>query len=201
MKMDKKTIETYNLMAKEYDNETKDFWQRFPATIFSKFIELTKGSILDVGSGPGRDGLVLQKAGLDVTCLDASDEMIKMSKEKGLKSVLGDFNNLPFEADNFGGVWAYTSLLHTPKSEVSKPLSEIYRVLKTGGIFGLGLIEGDTELYRESSGVGRPRWFSFYEKDEVEKLLHTNGFEILYFEEFKPGTKNYLNFISKKSKN
>jgi len=197
--MDIQTINTYNELAKEYDIETTDFWDRFPRTIFDKFIDLTKGKILDVGSGPGRDGLVLQKAGFEVICLDASEAMIKISKERGLSSVLGDFNNLPFADKSFDGVWAYTSLLHVPKAQIEKPLSEIFRVLKSDGIFGLGLIEGDTELYRESSGVGKPRWFSFYKKEEVENLLTKYGFKISYFKEFKVNTKNYLNFISKKS--
>ena len=196
--MDQKTINTYNELAEDYDKETVDFWERFPRTIFDKFIELTKGKVLDVGSGPGRDGLILKNAGLDVVCLDASESMVRLSTERGLNSVVGDFNSLPFKNEEFGGVWAYTSLLHIPKSEVNKPLSEIQRVLNQGGIFGLGLIEGETELYRESSGVGKPRWFSFYKKEEVETILSMHGFEILFFEEFKVNTKNYLNFICKK---
>lgn len=196
--MDKQTIHTYDELALEYDKETTDFWERFPRTVFDTFIELTKGKVLDVGSGPGRDGLILQKAGLDVVCLDASEAMIKLSTERGLNSVLGDFMQLPFENAEFDGVWAYTSLLHVPKSEVEKHLSEIARVLKSGGVFGLGLIEGDTELYRESSGVGKPRWFSFYTKEEIEALLSEYGFEILYFESFTVRVKTYLNFISKK---
>jgi len=196
--MDQQTINTYNQLAKEYDAETTDFWDRFPRTFFDKFIELSKEKILDVGSGSGRDGLILQKAGLDVICLDASESMIRISTERGLKSILGDFNSLPFENEGFDGVWAYTSLLHVPKSKVEKPILEIQRVLKLNGIFGLGLIEGETELYRESSGVDKPRWFSFYKKEEVKDLLAKHGFEIVYFEEFKANTKNYLNFISKK---
>ena len=73
------------------------------------------------------------------------------------------------EKETFDGIWAYTSLLHVPKSEIEKPLLEIRRVLKNDGIFGLGMIEGKTEGYRESSGVNMPRWFSFYEKPEIEK--------------------------------
>lgn len=195
--MDKKTIDTYNMMAVEYDNETVDFWERFPKTIINKFIELTKGKVLDVGSGPGRDGLLLKDAGFDVVCIDASEAMVSLSKEKGLESVVGDFTNLPFGEDSFDGVWAYTSLLHIPKAEIHKAIQEIKRVLKTGGIFGLGLIEGDSEEYRESSGVNMPRLFSYYPKDEIEKLLENNDFEILYFEQFKPGSKNYLNFIAR----
>jgi len=196
--MDQKTIDTYNQLAKEYDKETADFWERFPKTFINKFIESTHGRVLDIGSGPGRDGLMLKKCGLDVVCLDASEAMIKISKEKGLDSIVGDFNSLPFPDRSFDGIWAYTSLLHTPKAEIDKPLSEIERILKNDGIFGLGLIEGETELYRESSGVGKPRWFSFYTKEEIEKLLNKYEFQIIYFEKFKVNTKTYLNFISKK---
>ncbi len=200
--MNQITIDTYNQMALEYDLETKDFWSRFPRTFIDHFVELVrKGKVLDVGSGPGRDGVILKDAGLDITCLDASLAMIELSKEKGLHSILGDFNDLPFANNSFGGVWSYTSLLHVPKIEVSKSLSEIRRVLKVGGIFGLGLIEGEEELYRESSGMNKLRWFSFYKKEEVENLLKKNGFEILYFETFMPSKRNYLNFISKKVDN
>jgi ubiquinone/menaquinone biosynthesis C-methylase UbiE len=196
--MDKKTIDTYNKLAQEYDNETKGFWESFPHTIIDKFAQLTEGKVLNVGSGPGRDGAKLKAAGLDVTCLDASEEMVKLSVKRGLHSIVGDFNSLPFEDQSFDGVWSYTSLLHVPKANVDQPLSEINRVLKVGGTLGLGLIEGDDELYRESSGVNQPRWFSFYKKQEVEDLLKKHGFEIVYFEIFKPSSKNYLNFIAKK---
>ncbi|KKS44992.1 MAG: hypothetical protein UV10_C0036G0001, partial [Candidatus Azambacteria bacterium GW2011_GWA1_42_19] len=30
--MDNKTIQTYNRFAKEYDEETADFWEKFPKT-------------------------------------------------------------------------------------------------------------------------------------------------------------------------
>ena len=197
--MDPKTIQTYDELAKEYDTETSDFWDTFPRTIIDRFTELTNGRVLDVGSGPGRDGLILQNAGLDVVCLDASKEMAKLSKERGLTTVIGDFNALPFQNETFDGVWAYTSLLHVPKSQIDISLSEIHRVLKPSGIFGLGLIEGEGEYYRESSGIDKPRWFSFYTKTEIEDLLKKHGFDIVYFEVFKPRSKNYLNFISKKS--
>jgi len=196
--MDKKTIDAYNRLAKEYDGETIDFWKSFPESFISRFAELIDGRVLNIGSGPGRDGLLLRKEGLEVVCLDASEEMVRLSSEQGLESVAGDFNNLPFPDGAFGGVWAYTSLLHIPKAEVAQPLAEIKRVLKNDGIFALGMIEGGEELYYESSGMKEPRWFSFYTQEELEKLLHKNGFEILYFEDYKPGLKKkYLNFISK----
>jgi ubiquinone/menaquinone biosynthesis C-methylase UbiE len=197
--MDKETINTYNKMAKDYDLETEDFWKRFPHTFLDKFIELSGQKIIDIGSGPGRDGLLLQGAGKDVVCLDASEAMIKISSDKGLRSILGDFNDLPFEDQSFDAVWSYTALLHVPKRSIDIPLKEISRVIRHSGVFALGLIEGNTEEYKESSGVNMPRWFSFYEKDEVIELCKRYDFELVYFETFKPRTKNYLNFIFRKS--
>lgn len=196
--MDQQTIDAYNAHAKNYDEETVDFWELFPRTFFDKFIELSSGSVLNIGSGPGRDGLILQEAGLGVVCLDASQAMIEMSSVRGLNSVLGDLLQLPFEDASFDAVWAYTSLLHVSKAEVAQAFKEIRRVLKPGGVFGLGLIEGDGEIYRESTKVTAPRLFSFYKKDEVEEHLRNHRFEVEYFETFKPSSKNYLNFISRK---
>ncbi|KND50650.1 MAG: hypothetical protein ABA06_04285 [Parcubacteria bacterium C7867-001] len=197
--MDQQTIDTYNKMAKEYDDETVDFWERFPRTFLDTFIELSGEKVIDIGSGPGRDGLLLQQAAKEVVCIDASEAMVKLSSERGLKSVLAGFDSLPFENESFDGVWSYTALLHIPKKSVDTPLQEVSRILKPSGIFALGLIEGDVEEYKESSGVDMPRWFSFYQKDEVVDLCRKHGFEFVHFETFKPGSKNYLNFIFRKS--
>lgn len=168
--MDQKTIDTYNKLAQEYDAETVDFWERFPRTVIDEFTRNAHGKVLDVGSGPGRDGLLLKQAGLEVMCLDASEQMVLLAKERELNAMQGDFCDLPFEDESFDDVWAYTSLLHIPKADIGTALSEINRVLKPGGAFGLGMIEGDTESYRESSGVGLPRLFSF----SIRKMSSTN---------------------------
>lgn len=197
--MDQKTIETYNLTAKEYDAQTADFWQRVPQTILSQFVQsVGKGKILDIGSGPGRDGLLLKQQGLDVVCLDASQAMVDLCRQKGLQTVLADFTNIPLPDESFDGAWAYTSLLHVPKSEASRAFQEIRRILKPGGILGLGLIEGQEERYRESAGPNKPRWFSFYNKSEIEGLLSSYGFKVSYFEQVRPSSKTYLHFIAKK---
>ncbi len=198
--MDAQTIDTYNKMAVEYDLETADFWQRFPVTIMHEFINRVKNKkVLDVGSGPGRDGLILKNAGCDITCIDASQAMVDMCKQRGLEAQIADFMQLPFDDGSFDGAWAYTSLLHIPKSSMQDALIEIFRILKPSGVFGLGLIEGEQESYRTSSGVDKPRYFAFYQKGEIESLLKNVGFSVVYFESFKPSSKNYLNYICIKS--
>lgn len=196
--MDQRTIDTYNKMAKQYDDETTDFWDNFPESFIDRFVELSGDKIINIGSGPGRDALLIKNKGKQVVCVDASDEMVKLSSEKGLESVLSDFNNIPFDNDSFDGVWSYTALLHIPKKLIDIPLKEINRILKHSGIFALGLIEGDTEEYKESSGISLPRLFSFYKKDEVIDICKRHGFELVHFEVYKPRSKSYINFIFRK---
>ncbi|MDP2734950.1 MAG: class I SAM-dependent methyltransferase [bacterium] len=199
--MDKKTIETYNKVAGEYDREVADFWKLFPRGVIDAFAKKVKrgGRVLDVGSGSGRDALILKGAGLSVTCLDASEAMIGLTKKKGFPSVLADFSGIPFPDGSFDGAWAYTSLLHVAKDKVREPLAEIRRVLKDGRILGLGMIEGNSEEYRESAGPGLPRYFAYYTKPELEELLKEAGFAVFHFDTFKPGSRDYLHFLARKA--
>ncbi len=120
--MNLQTITTYNQLAKEYDDETVDFWNRFPSECIDEFAGRISGKVLNVGSGPGRDSVLLRNRGIDVTCLDASEAMIAMTEAQGFRSVLGDFAAMPFADDEFDGIWAYTSLLHVPKNRIDVPL-------------------------------------------------------------------------------
>ncbi|KKW47999.1 MAG: hypothetical protein UY99_C0018G0015 [Parcubacteria group bacterium GW2011_GWA1_59_11] len=196
--MDERTVRAYDKLAREYDEETTDFWDKFPQDFLRGFAKLAQGRVLNVGSGPGRDGLLLKELGLDVVCLDASEAMVKMCRERGLQAVRADFGKLPFADGSFDGVWAYTSLLHAKKSEVGKAMNEISRVLKEKGALGLGLIAGEGELYRESSGFNIPRWFSFYTEEEAERLIVEHGFQVTSFDSFRPASKEYLNFLAEK---
>lgn len=195
--MDKTTINAYNQTAQEYEDQTSDFWDRFPRTFLDEFLNLGKGKILDLGSGPGRDALIFKQEGNDVVCLDASNEMLKLCKEKGLQTIEGDFAKLPFEPETFDGVWAYTSLLHVPKKDLPKILSQIHTVLKPDSVLALGMIEGTEEMYKEKEGEGK-RWFSYYSNKELVDMLEEAGFQIIFQEEFKPGARRYLNIISMK---
>lgn len=47
--MDAKTIDAYNQMAQKYDEETSDFWEKFPRTFLDEFAQrVAHGKILDV---------------------------------------------------------------------------------------------------------------------------------------------------------
>lgn len=196
--MDFQTIQTYNRLAKEYDDETALFWEHFPREFISRFAKLASGLILDVGSGPGRDAVLLRNEGLTVVCFDASKTMVALCKEKGFESLVGDFNHLPFKDGVFSGVWAYAALIHVPRYEAERALKEIKRVLIPGGILALGMIEGNGEEYKKTSGVQSPRWFSYYTEHELQDLVEEQGFEIVFQEKIQPRSTAYLQLIAKK---
>ena len=59
--MDQQTINTYNELAIQYDQETIGFWQLPETTGFvGLFSEQITGKILNLGSGPGRDAELLR---------------------------------------------------------------------------------------------------------------------------------------------
>lgn len=196
----KQNIRTYDLMAEQYDQETADFWEKFPHSVIDHFSKSVRsGLVLDVGSGPGRDGLILTNAGLQVLCLDASIEMVQTTKQRGLPSILADLTKLPVRSGKVRGVWAYTSLLHITKTDMMLALSQCNRVLVKNGVLGLGLIEGRGDGYRWSAGPNLPRYFALYSQAEVYDLLLGAGFKTFYFERFQPKSKNYLNFLARKT--
>lgn len=197
--MDDKTIQAYNRMAEGYDQGTSDYWSRTPQPPFIGVFSaaLAGKRVLDVGCGPGRDGLIFRRHGLEPICLDASFAMLELAAQKGLATVLGDFAHLPFGNAEFDGVWAYTSLLHVRKDEVLGVLSEIRRVHKTGGIFGLGLLEGDGEEYRDIKEDGNPRWFNYYQLVDVQVLLARSGYSLMQSSRITPGPMPHLHFLAR----
>src|SRR4051812_38097372 len=110
------TIDTYDKYAHVYDEEVVEFWDNFPQVFIDKFVSLLPGKrILNLGSGSGRDAVLLRNHGLEVVCLDASKAMVDITTKLGFESHLATFSELDLPTGSFDGVWAYTSLIHIPK--------------------------------------------------------------------------------------
>jgi ubiquinone/menaquinone biosynthesis C-methylase UbiE len=56
--------------------------------IEQRALSLSKGTILDIGSGAGSHSLWLQEQGLDVTGIDISEGAITLSRKRGLKNAV-----------------------------------------------------------------------------------------------------------------
>jgi ubiquinone/menaquinone biosynthesis C-methylase UbiE len=102
---------------------------------------LKNKTILDFGCGDGFYSLYVHGKGAKEVCgIDSSPEMIRLAniRKKDAKNSdiifkVADGNNLPFIENKFDIIFANFVLVHF--DDLQKPLSEIYRILKTGGIF------------------------------------------------------------------
>jgi SAM-dependent methyltransferase len=152
-----------------------------------------------LGSGPGRDAIFLTGKGLHPVCVDISDEMIKICHEKGLEAYRMDIEDLDLKNASFDGVWAYTSLVHIPKTRLCNALARIKELLKPRGLFFVGMIEGTGEImYQSHNQPGKERFFARYTDEEFREALGAY-FEIVAAKKFTTSKgEAYLNNVCQK---
>ena len=194
---------------KAYDNYASIFDEKFEiytTEYINKEIELFAnrvpkgGKMLDVGSGPGNHALRFQQRGLDVTCIDISAPMVDICKQKGLKAIQMDFEDLKFPAESFDAVWAYTSFLHVPKNKLQNALKKVLKVLKKDGIFFLGMKAGQMDDFRDQPKKypGTKRWFALYSDTELRKYLEPHFTIETFTETYVDDGDLYLNYLCHK---
>jgi len=192
------TINSYNKNAKVFAEKFKGLFDLENRDEFRRFQELLSGKkVLDLGCGGGDHALYFQQQGLDVTCVDLSQEMVKLCKEKGLHAIVMDIEDLKFEKESFDGVWAVTSLLHVPKKNLGKVIDKIYYILRRDGIFYLCVKEGEGEKYVMDADEQRG-FFAYWQDEELRKEL--KKFDLMDSKRNSVGNTSYLHFFLKKSK-
>lgn len=143
------------IVRKNYDDNPQLEWDRlegfhfeFEITKYMLKKYLRKGSVLDVGGGPGRYSIFLAKLGFDVTLVDLSSKNVELallkSKEHGvsIKAFCGDARNLDsLNLGTFDNVLVMGPLYHLFKeSDRAKCILEAKKHLKKDGIIGASFI-------------------------------------------------------------
>ena len=131
----------------------RDEWEKFGLTNHIGGIKTTRRLIewcgitpgqyvLDVGCGTGYTACLLAKeCQVDVAAVDITPAVLKEAKKRvarekvsnNVKVIEADAHALPFPPDTFDAVLAESVLIFCEKAKVA---SEVYRVLKPGGVFG-----------------------------------------------------------------
>lgn len=102
-------------------------------------------SVVEVGCGAGRDGAVMQAAGLGYRGLDLSSASVDLCRELGLDAVQGSALSLPFEDGEFDAGWSMSTLMHLPGDQMATALAELARVVRPGGVVEVGVWGADQE--------------------------------------------------------
>lgn len=145
-----------------------------------------RGSVADIGCGPGRDARHFASLGLRVLAVDASSAMLDRAAAPGVTPVLGDLRQLPVRDESLDGLWSSASLLHVPRADVPATLSGWRSAVRSGGVLGLSTALGDHDVWEDVPYLGddptaheRPlrRWFVHHERPALLGLLAAAGFE------------------------
>ena len=89
------TKTTYNTYPNKFDSYFQKSFDNYTKPSANLFLKNLNGkNILDLGSGPGNDAKYFKDKGFNVHCVDISEQMIRLCKEKGLKAEVMDIENL-----------------------------------------------------------------------------------------------------------
>jgi len=157
-----------------------------------------KTRLLEIGSGPGRDGKFFADHGFSVVCTDLSPEMVSLCRKKGLEARVMDFMHLDFPKRGFDAVFALNCLLHVPKKNFESVLETIHALLRPSGLFYLGQYGGeDVEGPWPEDSYEPKRFFSFHTDEQILEKVE-NLFDLVHFRRIeleKPGPVHFQSMI------
>ena len=155
------------------------------------------GSIFEIGSATGRDDRYLKSKGFRVFCTDVIPQALEDLQKEGFETSEFNFKDKPKDEwkNSFDGFFANAVLLHASQEEFEKSLENIYGILKEGGVVAFSLKTGQGEEV-STAKMDAPRFFKYYQKDELEKILQKYPYEILTLDEADEG--KWLHVILKK---
>ncbi|MEO3874213.1 class I SAM-dependent methyltransferase [Nonomuraea sp. B12E4] len=141
------------------------------------------GRLLEIGAGTGKDSAYFRDNSLDVVAVDLSPAMVALCKEKGIEAHVMDFLGLDFPPGSFDAVYALNCLLHVPNNDLPAVLDTIRTLMRSGGLFFLGVYGGGDltgEGAFEADDHRPPRFFSFRSDEQLQEYA-LEFFEIVDF--------------------
>ena len=188
------TLSLYRDNAIQYAEETRN---SLVLDALWEFLSRMKegGTILDYGSGSGRDSAYFINKGFSVDSLDGSAEM-KAQAERlfGIKVKLASFLSLE-EKDKYDGIWAQASILHLEEHDLRVALTLIERALKRDGVFYSSFRKG------EGDGYENGRWYTNMTERRFLSFLPASLYveKIWESQDVRPGvSRTWLSIICRK---
>lgn len=148
------------IKSKEWDwaKVTDSFWNE-PSEDVYYYVDRWKKkgykNFLDLGCGLGRHSILFAENGFDTYSFDLSQYGIESLNEKSKKlelninTAVGDINSLPYDSNMFDCLLAYHVISHTDTQGIRTIISEINRVLKSGGEFFITLCSKNSPSYAQ----------------------------------------------------
>ena len=157
--------------------------------------------LLDLGCGGGRDAGDLGQRGYRVVGLDRTSALLSVGRRRyrSLPLVRADLRDLPFHAMSFDGLWAAASLMHLPKPAANRVLTDLYRLVRPGGLFAATVTYG-VKSRLVTDGWVPGRYFARWRKDELARAVRRAGWTILELQvkTNRERKGRWINFIARR---
>ncbi|MFE4701962.1 class I SAM-dependent DNA methyltransferase [Streptomyces sp. NPDC056738] len=151
------TRASYDTVAADYAELLRDELDRKPLdrAMLSAFAERVRagggGPVADLGCGPGRVTVRLERLGLDAFGIDLSPGMVEVARGAypRLRFEVGTMTALDLPDAGLGGALVWYSTVHTPVGELPGMFTEFHRVLAPGGHLLIAFKAGDEQVRLE----------------------------------------------------
>lgn len=165
------TLNAYEEHATQYVDRTSN--ARSP--LVDDLIGLTAAGdrVLELGTGPGRDAVALEAAGLIVDRTDGAAAFVDRLNAAGHAARV-----LKLDARDFGGpydaVFANAVLLHVHRARLAGVLEVARRAARAGGVLVASFKKGDGEGWSDQKLDAR-RHFTYWQEDALEAVVRDAG--------------------------
>jgi 2-polyprenyl-3-methyl-5-hydroxy-6-metoxy-1,4-benzoquinol methylase len=142
----RRTVQSYQGFARHYDTLCSEFPPPEVEDALRRLVNCLPGggTVLEIGSGPGREADFIETLGVAVRRTDATQAFLNLQAERGksgeLLNVVTDMLGGPYDA-----VLALCVLIHVDREQIEPVLRKISRSLKPGGAFLVSMRVGEGE--------------------------------------------------------
>ena len=141
-----------------------------------------RGPICDMGCGPGQIARYLHSRGAPACGIDLAPEMVAQARRLNpeIPFQQGDMLALTGVGDDtLGGIAAFYTLIHIPREQMVRAMTELKRVLRPGGVL-LATFHIGQQIVHLDEWWDRPVSldFIFLERPEMKAFLQEAGFEL-----------------------
>jgi SAM-dependent methyltransferase len=153
---------------------------------YLRAMNMTKGRLLDLGTGPATQAIELSKLGFQVTATDISENAITRAKRmsNSIEFIVDDILKSKLKEDSFDYIFDRGCFHVLEPSSRQKYVNQVSRLLRNGGLLFL-----KTFSTKESSRGGGPYRFSI---DEIDSIFNDRFLIDSYKETVYQGTLDIL---------
>jgi SAM-dependent methyltransferase len=180
------TVAAYDARAAAYRSATPRAPEQVVAALDLLAVRVGPGGrVLEIGSGGGRDALLLEARGVAVRRTDITPGFVDLLRADGhaadvVDPLVDDLRDpaRPGDPTPYDGVWANACLLHVDRHDLPVVLSRLAAVTRAGGALRLSLKEGDGEGWSSHGSIEVRRRFTYWRLAELTDVLTGAGWHV-----------------------